>query len=183
MWTDEICQNRAKFAGKRQEMDIGKKKAVKPKKGEELGLNPYLQELLIEATKITEKDKYVPDEDGVLIPTTALIERQKAVKVYRIPGGKERAMNLSAAASKMLLYIIYTVEGSNDYIAMTPEQYTRASGCTSRNTYKKAVEELWRYCYIQPTIKKYVYWVNPLVIFGGNRINKWPEKVVIKTEM
>jgi len=176
IWTDEICHESSTFVKTMTEMKITKKPV------DTLGLNPYLHELVIEATRRTDTGKFVIDED-VMVPASTVIEKQKYTRVYRIAGGKDRAMNLSNVAAKMLLYIIYSLEGSQDYLQITPEQYEKTTGMTSRNTYKKGVEELWRYGYINPTLKKYTYWINPSILFGANRINVWPEKVVVKTEM
>jgi hypothetical protein len=147
---------------------------------EKLGINPYTQELVIECTKRVDPVAMVMDEDGIMIPATAVIEKQKAMKVYRYPGAKERAMNLSAGALRMFVYIQYTVKAGKDWIQMTPEQYARAVGKGGRNAYKNAKDELWRYGYIQPTVQKNVYWVNQCLMYAGDRIRKWPKNVVVK---
>lgn len=145
-----------------------------------LGVSPFIQELTIETTKRIDPVAMIPDEDGIMLPATDLIEKVKAIKVYRIAGSKERAMGLSAGALRMLVYIQYTVKEGKDWLQMTPEQYERVASKGSRNVYKKAVDELWRYGYIFPTMQKHVYWVNPSLMFAGSRKNKWPDKVVIK---
>lgn len=180
MWIDEICQESNTFAEDTQ--NVNKMKLSK-KKDNGLGENPFLRELTIEATTKVETGKFVKADDGTLIPAHVLMEKQKYVRLYRLAGAKDRAMNLSATGSKMLLYILYTIEGSSDSLKITPEQYATATENTSRNTYKKGIEELWRYGYITPTVKKYIYWINPSLMFGANRITKWPEKVKIKAEM
>lgn len=149
---------------------------------DKLGINPFLQELVIEATQLVEKGKFVIADDGTRIPSSALVERQKYVRVYRIPGGKDRVLNLSPAAMKMYLYIQYTMD-TGDYIQMTPDQYKKATKVNSRTTYKKAVEELQRYGYITTSVQKYVYWVNAAIVTCVNRIAKWPDQVVIKNEL
>ncbi len=157
-------------------------------KEDQLGVNPFTQELVIEVTRMPEKEKYVKDGvneygDPLLVPASMLIEKQKAMRVYRVAGAKERAMNLSAGALRMFVYLQYTVQAGKDWVQMTPEQYERSAQKGSRNVYKKAVEELWRYGYINPTVQKNVYWVNPALMYCGNRITKWSEKVVIKNEI
>lgn len=149
-------------------------------KEDNLGINPYTQELVIECTKRIDPEAMVMDEDGIMIPATSVVEKQKAMKIFRYPGTKERAMNLSAGALRMFVYIQYTVKAGKEWVQMTPEQYARAVGKGGRNAYKNATIELHRYGYIQPTVQKHVYWVNQCLMYAGDRIRKWPDKVVVK---
>lgn len=150
-------------------------------KEDQLGINPYTNELVIECTKRVDPEALVLDIDtGLLIPATNVIERQKAMKIFRYPGTKERALNLSSGALRMFVYIQYTVKAGKDWIQMTPEQYARAVGKGGRNAYKSATSELHRYGYIQPSVQKHVYWVNQSLMYAGDRIRKWPDKVVVK---
>lgn len=145
-----------------------------------LGLNPFVDALTIKCTKIVSPSAMVKDEDGTMIPATSVIEKEKALRLYRFPDAKERAMNLSSGALRMMVYIQYTIKAAKDYIQMTPDQYARSVGKGGRNTHKKAVEELQRYGYIQPTVMKYVYWVNPQLMYAGSRKMKWPHKVLVQ---
>lgn len=171
----ERCINTSTFDDKDEEM------AKMPKVNEDvLGINPFTQELVIECTKRIDPEAMVRDEDGTMIPATAIIEKQKALKVFRFPGAKERALNLSVGALRMFVYIQYTVKAGKDWIQITPEQYARAVGKGGRNVYKNAIAELHRYAYIQPSVQKHVYWVNQGLLYAGDRIRKWPEKVIVK---
>lgn len=145
-----------------------------------LGMNPFTQELVIECTKIIDPVAMVRCEDGTMLPATSTIEKQKAVRLYRLAGAKERAMNLSVSALRMFVYIQYTIKAAKDWIQMTPDQYARSVGKGGRNAYKKAVDELHRYGYISPAVQKHVYWVNPTLLYAGSRKTKWPEKVIVK---
>lgn len=142
-----------------------------------LGNNPFLNQLVIECTKRIDPEAYIPDEDGTMLPASSVIEKTKPLRVYRPDGSKAAAMNLSAGALRLFVYIQYTLKTSKDYLMITPEQYSKVA---TRNVYKKAIEELWRYGYIQPTVQKHVFWVNPNLLFSGSRIKKWPDKVVVK---
>jgi len=64
-----------------------------------------------------------------------------------------------------------------------PKEYEKEVKAGSINTYKRGVEELVRYGFLTPTVYKYTYWVNPSQLFNGNRINKYPEKVIVKSTL
>ncbi len=145
-----------------------------------LGTNPFINELVIEATKIQETGKFVQSEEGIMVPAHQLVERQKYTKLYHYSGARDRVLNLSAGAMRMFLYIAYTMDGTKDWIRITPDTYNKKTEKGSLNTYKRAVEELIRYAYLTPTIYKYTYWINPSQLFTGNRINKYNDKVKIK---
>jgi hypothetical protein len=143
--------------------------------------NPFAQELIVDATKIMDDGVMIHAEDGVtLVPAHHYVERQKATKLYHYPGSKERAMELSSGALRMLVYMAYTMDGSKDWLRVTPETYQKKSERGSRNTYKRAIDELITEGYITPTIYKYTYWVNPILMFAGSRIKKYPTKVKVK---
>jgi len=145
-----------------------------------LGKNPFSQELVIEATKIEDSDKFIRDEDGVMLPAHHYVEKQKYVKFYKFKGARDHILKLSAGATKMILYIGFTMDGSKDYLRITPDTYSKKTERGSLNTYKRAIEELILEGYLTPTMYKYTYWVNPAMLFCANRINKYPDKVQVK---
>ena len=55
--------------------------------------------------------------------------------------------------------------------------YMNENEISSINTYKTAVQELCKYLFIYPhakTIYKDYYWINPSLMFSGNRIDLNP---------
>lgn len=143
--------------------------------------NPFSQELVVPATKLTECGKYVADEEGIMIPSTAVIDKGKCTKVYHSAIYRDVAMKLSPGALKLFVWIEYDIEGGNDWIRVMPEMYAKHGGKgASRTQLAKAVDELILWGYITPTVFKYTYWVNPAILYPGNRINKYPEKVIVK---
>lgn len=147
-----------------------------------LKLNPFSQELIIPATKLTENGKYVWSvEDDKMIPSTAVVEKAKYTRVYRSASMRNIAMKLSPGAKSLLIWIMYDVDDANDWIRIMPEMYTKngGKGC-SRTQYKKAVDELCENGYICKTQFSYTYWINPAIQCAGNRIDKYPDKVIVK---
>lgn len=171
-----ITEENGKFVQNLTEMS----KKLPPIDESKLVTNPFAQELIVEATKIMDQGVLIKDDDGIMVPASHYVERQKATKLYHYPGSKERAMSLSSGALRMLVYMAYTMEGSKDWIRVTPDTYEKKSEKGSRNTYKRAIDELITQGYITPTIYKYTYWVNPILMFAGSRINKYPSNVKVK---
>lgn len=142
--------------------------------------NPFSQELVVEVDVRLSPNAVIDDPVYGKIPATSDIEKQKATKVYKTAAYRDRCMNLSATAQRMLLFIMYEMVGADDWVELEPAWYKEVSGAGSRNMYNKGKEELIRYLYITPTEKKNVYWVNPVLLFGGNRVTKYPDNVVVK---
>lgn len=149
-----------------------------------LKINPFAQDLVIPATKLTDAGKYVWDEDNQkMIPATAVVERNKYTRVYRSASLRNIAMRLSPGALKLLMWMIYDVDDANDWIRVMPEMYAKNGGKgASRTQYKKAVDELMEEGYVCKTQFSYTYWINPAIHCAGNRIDKYPDKVIVKNE-
>ena len=149
-----------------------------------LKLNPFTQELTIPATKLTDTGKYVWSEDEQqMIPASAVVEKMKYTRVYRTAGLRNIAMRLSPGALKLLMWMIYDVEDAHDWIRVMPEKYAKEGGKgSSRTQYKKAADELIENGYICKTQFSHTYWINPAIHCAGNRITKYPDKVIVKNE-
>lgn len=145
-----------------------------------IAMNPFSQELYIEASTRLDPDAWVNDENGNQIPASSVIEKQLATKIYHSAANRDRVMNLSATAMRMLWFITYEIEGADDWVCLDPEWYKEASKAGSRNMYKKGKDELVRCGYISRTEYKNIYWVNPSLLYGGNRLTKFKSKVVVK---
>lgn len=143
--------------------------------------NPFVQTLLIEATRITDSHKFIADDEGIMVPVTALIEKQRVTKIYHCPGCKEMVYNLSPSAQRLYIFILYNLEPSDQYIQINVDWYMKKNDIKSVNTYKDAAKELCRYLFIaQSPDYKNVYWINPQLFFNGNRIEVFPDNVKIK---
>jgi hypothetical protein len=166
------------FACKRAIM--GKKQTIIDEKALEQSMNPFSQELRIEVSTRLDPEAKVIDEFGSPIPASSVIEKARSTKIYQTAELRNRTMGLSATAMRMLWFISYEMEPGKDWIDLDPEWYKEAAGNGSRNMYKKGTTELMRYGYITPTMYKNVYWINPVIMFNGNRVKKYPDKVIWK---
>lgn len=145
-------------------------------------LNPFVNNLQIEATKLTETNKFVLS-DGVQVHVSTLIEKRQNVKLFYCTACKDMIYNLSPGAKSLYLFVLYNLESGQDWIQINSQWYMSKNSIKSINTYKEAVKELCRYLFLSQTVDyKDVYWINPMLFFSGNRIAKYPTKVIIKGE-
>lgn len=163
-------------------VEIEQMKKYPPIDVSKLKLNPFTQELTIPATLLTDCGKYVwSDDEQRMIPATAVVEKAKYTRIYRSASLRDIAMRLSPGAIKLLVWMMYAVEDANDWIRVMPEMYAKSAGKgASRTQYKKAVDELIQEGYICKTQFNYTYWINPAIHCAGNRIDKYPDKVIVK---
>lgn len=146
-------------------------------------LNPFVNNLHIEATKLTDTGKFVLDETGDPVQVSTLVEKRQNTKVFYCPGCKDMVYNLSPGAKSLYLYVLYNLDSGQDWVQINTEWYMTKNNIKSINTYKEAAKELCRYLFLSQTVDyKNVYWINPMLFFSGNRIVKYPDKVVIKGE-
>ncbi len=147
-----------------------------------LGLNPLVNNLQIEATKLTDINKFVLFE-GVQVPVSTLIEKRQNTKLFYCSGCKDMVYNLSPGAKSLYLYVLYNLEGGQDWIQINVQWYMTKNSIKSINTYKEAAKELCRYLFLSKSVDyNDVYWINPMLFFSGNRIAKYSDKVVIRGE-
>lgn len=144
----------------------------------DLGMNPFKQELEVPVNKIYFENSY-KFEDGLLIPVTKDVEQTPYAKLYSTSTMRLHINKLSLRAKELLFWIIYTIEFSNDFIWINKVRYMKELNISSLTTYKEAIKELMKNGIIAVTIQKDVYWINPVVFFKGDRIKKYPEKVII----
>lgn len=146
-------------------------------------LNPFVNNLQIEATRLTDTGKFVRDTDGVLHPVTTIVEKRQNVKIFYCTACKDMVYNLSPGAKSLYLFVLYNLDSGKDWIQLNSQWYMTKNNVKSVNTFKDAVKELCRYMFLNQTADyRDVYWINPMLFFSGNRIAKYPDKVIIKGE-
>lgn len=141
-----------------------------------IGTNPLtVTEFVIRVNKIPIKGTFISDND-VLLPNVSTIEYDTSTKVYNNSEHRLFVSGLSPASKSLFLWLIYEIDANIDYIWINKNRYLIENTIKSINTYKTAINELVRYCVIYPMAdKKDVYWINPRLLFNGNRIKKYPK--------
>jgi len=146
-----------------------------------LGLNPYSTSLEIPVNKIPFKGSYRKVGD-TFEQITERVEYDPSCKMYTNPHKRKLMAGMKDRSKSLLLWIMYEIDPNEDYLWINRKRYMEEIGVSSINTYKAAVNELVRYCFIGLTVVPGVYWINPDHFFNGSRIKKYPKSVIIKNE-
>lgn len=145
--------------------------------------NPFSYSLTLPVTEVISNINYTKDpEDGIIVNSTFYQERIPSTRIYQTADFYDTVAKLSPRAHSLLLYIIYKLLPSKDYIQVNTEHYMNKNSISSINTYKEAKKELIRHSFIASTEYKTVFWINPNMFFNGNRLKKYKNNInVINT--
>jgi hypothetical protein len=78
---------------------------------------------------------------------------------------------------ELLIYIMDHLSYDSDIIQLVIDKLSEALGIP-RSTLYDTIEKLEEKDFIKRTGKRSTYWINPYVMFKGNRINKYPEAIL-----
>jgi|SRR5215217_2825040 len=159
-------------------MEILKKREFKPNYNEAmLGVNPFLDNLVIEVSEVAYKNHYKKDKDGDLIPMISEVESEKKCSLFVASEKRLRANKLSPRAKELYLWLLYEADNGKDYMWLNRVRYMKENDISSPTTYRSAINELISSGFVTRTVVGGVYWLNPALFFNGNRIIKFPSKV------
>ena len=144
---------------------------------QDLGVNPCVTNLQIIVSKIEFKGQYKRVDD-ILLPVVKEVEKTPYSKLYCTSGRRLIINQLSPRTKELLLWLMFEIESSEDFIWINKQRYMQENNISSINTYKEAVKELVRYAFLSPTIITDVYWINPSYFFKGDRIKKYPNNII-----
>lgn len=160
-------------------MEKKNKREFKPKFNQELlGVNPFVDSLKIPVSLLEFKSQYKKDKDGILLPVVMEVEYDKICKVYIDSERRLKTNELSPRAKELLLWLYYETKPNEDYLWIHRTRYMKENNISSPNTYRAAVNELITHGFIVRTVVNAVYWINPALFFNGNRITKYPTKII-----
>lgn len=153
---------------------------LKPKFTEkQLGMNPHIASLEVLVSSLTLKDKYYQTDEGEWLPVEQELERVPMAKLYCTSERRKLTSHLSVRAKELMVWIMYELDFGKDYIWINKGLYMHENEIKSVDTYKAALSDLIRNCYITPTSVHGVYWINPDFFFKGDRIGKYKDKIVL----
>lgn len=152
----------------------------KPKFNEELlGISPFVSSLTIQVNRVAYEGQYKKDKEGHMLPVYGNVEREMSCRLYTSPE-KRKIMNMLSTRSKELfLWVMYEVDRNKDYMWLNKKRYMEENNINSINTYRTAIDELVRYGLLCKSVVNDVFWINPSMFFGGNRVAKYPKSVEI----
>ncbi len=129
------------------------------------------------------------DEDGDItdyakittVVATRFVERDRKITLYKVENIKTLIASLTPIATKLYLYVVFSLTEGCDYIELQPMSLYKELK-VSKNTLYKAIEELETYSIIAKK-RNGEFWINPFLFFNGNRIDyfqkQYPDNVHI----
>lgn len=166
-------------------------KYITKQKGTTVELNPFIVNKPIECVAIP-KNKYLDNSEDTttatrkdLLNSHYLQDRQDKINIYRY--GKHTMYEimfgkLTDKSRSLFLYIMYSLNKNEDYILLSAQKVRQDIGMSNR-TLTEALKEL-KACSVITLKERSIYWVNPMYIFNGNRINYYKslneDNVIIK---
>lgn len=139
--------------------------------------SPFVVELQGAYIQPDPEHKTMQGDDGKLygmyeIPKgrTRVVDRANYTKLFK--GSTSTLLNMSEPSTRMLYYIIENIVVHKDEVCILQEDYLKYAGykAKSRLTYYRAVEGLLKANVIaRRTGMGSCYWVNPNILFNGDR--------------
>lgn len=169
-----------------EKVKLSQEIAVKEIDSDKLGLNPFIESLVIPVNKLLMTGQYkatkevAADGKVIMLPVEVDIEADTHCKVYNDARRRKMMVLLSKPGKELFLWLIYEMESGKDYVWINKKRYMRENGIKAYNTYMAAIKDLMASGFIAKTIAGDVYWVNPSLFFHGSRKGKFPNNVVRK---
>lgn len=164
---------------------MGRPKLVDGFDPEKMGVNPFVANLTVFASKKRVEQSMVnladySDEIFLGIKENRefefTLEVNRFTKVFHSAVVRKSIGKLPARAKELLLWIIFELEPGVDYVIVNIARYEKENE-VSHNTYLRAVEDLITSSVLCSTIWKGVFWINPAILFCGNRLKKFSDNV------
>lgn len=158
----------------------------------EKAINPFTLQDFVEVREVPVTNKLVSVrdiQDGVIIKkpseikTTYLVEDSKFCKVYTRLGFRLHVSELSDNSKSLFLWMIYDLDYNEEFIEFDTKRIKkyRIENNKSNVEFLDSLKELIRASIISHTGIGRIYWINPLFFFNGNRLKKYPDKIIERT--
>ena len=152
-----------------------------------LGVNPLSMSLQIKVRNLKVSEKLLCEfSEGLVMPTgtlekTYLLEDQPYTKVYHDTFWRDIILDLTPKALQVWTYICFDLNTSKDYYWVNTTFVVSKFKLKNRKELDDIINlQLIRYGLLAKTTIDYVYWINPAVIYCGNRVNKYPISVTVR---
>lgn len=148
----------------------------------ELVNNPFIANLTIPVSRITNYKEFRLGPDGINLPVSFFLDRTPSTKIYHGENRLKKLADISDRAVRMVMYMMMTIENGKHFIRLNEDRYRKMFDIRSPNTYKDTIKELVTAAYIARTNYKTVFWINPDLFFSGDRTKAFPDKLDQKSE-
>lgn len=145
--------------------------------------NPFTYSLVIPASKLFLSETFREDRDGVFVQQSFVHDRVSSTRVFHSQDVEASLALLSPTAMKLYIFIAYRMKVNQDWIQLNKELFMVKFGVKSEKSVNNAIKELLRYCFITSSHYGSVYWINPSILFCGDRLKKYPNNVEIKSQV
>lgn len=107
------------------------------------------------------------------LEATHKLDKADVVKMYKTKKNRKKLVGLPPRAATLMLFIIMQLKPSQDFLYINRKRYMKEAN-VSLNTFKTAIDDLMA----RDVIAKIegcpdFYWINPTVLFCGNRLKKY----------
>lgn len=162
-------------------------KKIKPEINEKkLGFNPFMTNITLKGRMLDKEENIIIQSDkGVGVPvgtfkSTIVIEEQSFTKIWHDTDFRNIILKLDEVSLKLFIFIQYQLEPNKDYIWINSRLFQDTACVKHKSEYIEAMEKLVRYSIVTTTIYPDVYWINPLILFSGNRLKKYPDNLKLR---
>lgn len=155
-------------------------------------LNPFVSGFCFEAllknkkgsfeltgTSTTTGEYLIDNPSKFAISHSYLVDTTPSVKVFISPTLRNHIATLSSNAKGLLWYILGILDYNKDTIYLNTNKYMSENDVKSRVTFYKIRDELIDAGFITKHKKASTYWINPFVMFHGDRLKKYKDNVKI----
>lgn len=141
-------------------------------------INPFLENKEFNLKVVTVFSSHTDTKGAQVIRTTTelLVEEQKHVKVYKTGNNSQYTaflFNLNRHARDIYIYMQANLGENQDTINLNQERVCELTGM-GRNSYYDGIEDL-KCNSIITLFKRNEYWINPFIMFRGDRLAYYRE--------
>lgn len=102
-----------------------------------------------------------------------VVDVGKNTKVFKSKELFNQFLQLSAQAKNLFMYVLLKQPYNRDYFEFRDADFAKLTGKSERTVREWRAECKW--LMIPKSGRKNMYWINPAIMFNGNRINYFPE--------
>jgi hypothetical protein len=151
-----------------------------------LGVNPLSIDLKIKVSQLKTSESLLTEfTEGINLPVgklekTILLESQQYTKLYHDAFWRNIIIDLSPKALQLWTFISFDLDANKDYYWINSSFLISKFKYRNKKVLEELIKELGRYGLISSSFEPDIIWINPSIMFSGNRIKKYSNKVVIR---
>lgn len=147
--------------------------------------NPFVNDNPIEVVELFQNETKTDEKKNTSYSFSKVYnaDQKYSTKVYRNKANEELIYSLSPPGMKLFFYIILHLNKKKDTIELLEDKISKLTGIKS-SSFRNARSEVVKKGIIKKTKgRSKMYWINPHIIFAGNRSNYYPENLDVKSKL